>query len=292
MISKPMRAVRTDDPYNYFNNRGYTHLFCQPKINGLRALWNPEDHKLYSRGGHEITSVPHINKELRHMPFLEYDGELFTKKLSFNQLNGLVRRKEPTIDSLQIKYHIFDLHCLDVPQFARFDRLRPACLRAGQGARSQKYLREVPTTLITLQQIKEKADKYLRRGHEGIILRNTYALYLPGKNTGNVWKNKPIYETEATFVCFLPAGEETLLHQDTFGSLLLRSNENNRTFACSGMTEEMRENLWKYPPEENKSLITIKYGAWSDKDPNKRVPLYPRFKCLRWDKGETTKENF
>jgi ATP-dependent DNA ligase len=217
-----------DDIEKYFYKRNFHKLYTQPKYNGIRALWYHED-GLYSRGGHLITSVPHIVARLEtFFPDTDLDGELYHPTMPFNDINGAARRIEPSLNSMKLEYHVFD-------------RL------------------------------------------EGMVVRAPEACYRPGRHVGNLWAIKPVYEVEATFLGFLPPGEDTSLHQSTFGSLLLKLPEGGRTFSCSGISEDEREKLWNNPPKEG-TLVTVKFGAWSSDHPDKAVPLFPRFKAIRWDK--------
>ena len=273
----PMKCIHLDqDKVNipeYFIKRNIKLLYAQPKFNGIRALWYHHD-GLYSRGGHRITSVPHVVKELeKTAPDVDLDGELYRSNMPFNRINGAARRIEPTLDSLMLEYPIFDTISEWATQSSR--------LRDVAAIPESLYIKPLEPSLIIPQEIELSLKGYLSQGYEGIILRHLQAPYREGRHVGNLWAIKPIYEIEAIFLGFIDG--ETALHSDTFGSMLLKL-PNGRTFSCSGFTEDERLQLYGSWKLTRGTEITVKFGAWSHEDQDKAVPLYPRFKCVRWDK--------
>ena len=267
------------DISDYFYKRGLHVLYTQSKFNGIRALWYHGD-GLYSRGGHLITSVPHVVARLEiFFPDTDLDGELYHPTMPFNDINGAARRIAPTSNSMRLEYHVFDRLVEDVTQQNRL-HLNKANLAQFS---DDSFIKEAPFCQTTPGHLDYMLRLYLSQGFEGMVVRAPEAYYRPGRHVGNIWAIKPVYEIEAMFLGFLPPGEETSLHQDTFGSLLLKLPGNGRTFSCSGINEDERVRLWNDPPEEG-TWITVKFGAWSSDHPDKAVPLFPRFKCLRWDK--------
>jgi len=270
---KPMLCIHLDtktDIPKYFDKRAIHLLYCQNKLNGIRALWYPGQ-GLFSRGGHKITSVPHIIDRLKKdAPNTTLDGELYRSKMPFNRINGAARRIEPTLDSLSLEYHIFDTFS----ESKQSIRLSEASFIP-----ESLYIKHIETPIINAANFDLALKIALHKGYEGIVLRTLNTTYRPGRHVGNLWAIKPVYELEATFVGFLDG--ETDLHEDTFGSMLLKL-PNERTFSCSGIKEYDRIRLWNHPPPQG-TPVTIKFGAWSHKDKDKAVPLYPRFKCVRWD---------
>jgi ATP-dependent DNA ligase len=273
----PMKCIHLkQDKVNipeYFIKRGIHQLYAQPKLNGIRALWYHHD-GLYSRGGHRITSVPHIVLELeRKAPNIDLDGELYHDTMPFNRINGAARSIEPTLDSLNLEHHIFDAISEYATQKSR--------IREVYNILESEYIKRLYTYITRPQYINKDLIDLLAKGYEGIILRDIQAPYREGRHVGNIWAIKPIYEVEAEFLGFLDG--ETDLHANTFGSMLLKL-PNGRTFSCSGFTEDERLRLYGSWKLKRGAEITVKFGAWSHEDPDKAVPLYPRYKCVRWDK--------
>jgi len=265
-----------DSAVVYFKRHDYKTLIGQYKYNGARAYWVPEEKKLFSSGDREIQSVPHIVEALQeHDP--PFDGELFHPTMEFNRINGAVRTQYPTKDSLQLSYYIFDIRLpYNKPFTKQHERL--------MFLKYYDYPLKEPLILcpffyLDINELSIFLHTSLSWGFEGIILRNPEAYYKPGSYAHTMWKIKPIYRVEAEFIDFEKALPGTERHLDTFGSLILRSLENGRTFKCSGLTEMERYKLWNNPPEPG-TLVYVKFGAWSHKEPSKRVPLYPRYDTI------------
>jgi len=259
-----------DSAVAYFKRHGYKTLVGQYKYNGARAYWVPEEKKLFSSGDREIESVPHIVEALQGYKF-PFDGELFHPVMEFNRINGAVRTLSPTEDSLQLRFYIFDIKLSSYKQTSRIITLDHCNL--------QMPLVNCPSFYLSIYELNIFLRASLEKGFEGIILRNPEAYYKPGYHAHYMWKIKPIYKIEAEFIDFEKALPGTERHLDTFGSLILRSLENGRTFKCSGLTEMERYRLWNNSPTPG-TLISVKFGAWSHKESSKRVPLYPRYDTI------------
>ena len=69
MLAKTGQLQRIPNPSDFF---------IQPKLNGIRALWNPEQQELQTRNGRVITSMNHIKDEIKESSFshLPLDGGL------------------------------------------------------------------------------------------------------------------------------------------------------------------------------------------------------------------------
>jgi len=279
----PMKCIHLnpekDNIVEYFHKRHFHNLYTQPKLNGIRALWYHGD-GLYTRNNNLITSVPHIVAGLElFFPDADLDGELFHPTMSFNDINGASRRIKPTFNSLKLEYNIFDQPTKGISQRTRLYENTYKLNELPENS----FIKELPFSITTPGHLDYFLRLYLSQGLEGIIVRAPDSLYRPGRHVGNLWAIKPSYEVEALFLGFLPPGEDTSLHLDTFGSLLLKLPNNGRTFSCSGINEIERVRLWNDPPKEG-TWITVKFGAWSSTHPDKAVPIFPRFKGVRWDK--------
>lgn len=273
-----MKCVHLKDlSPEYFKKRGLDVLYAQPKLNGIRAMYDPGLKGLYTRGGHRITSVPQIERACKKLG-APFDGEIFSSRFPFNLINGVVRRHKPSPISLELEYNVFDLITGDE------QRERLTELYQFTAIKFYPFINPVQTTVVTPHQetLSEIYSKMLSEGYEGIILRNPEAPYKEGRHVGNIWAVKPEYENEAVFMDFIMS--TTDLHKDTFGSLYLKW-KNGQFFACSGITEA--ERIYLLNNLKPGDIVTIKYGTLSQEDPELAVPLYPRFKCIRWDKEKT-----
>lgn len=241
--------------------------YAQPKLNGIRAIFNPDTKILSSRNGHPINSVPHIIEELSEIG-LPLDGEIYRHDMPFQKINGLTRRKTPSEETARLEFHVFDIASND-NQKARWSEVWH--LKALNSTRLSAY--RVKTELIKTEIVERFFSSCLADGYEGIILRHPMNYYIYERSQGML-KIKPTYEAEAILISFNPTDSDK--NQETFGSLRLRL-DSGIEFNCSGLTDSDRSELWQERPIGRR--ITFKYGALSSDG----VPVFPRFKAVRWD---------
>lgn len=89
---------------------GFSWLL-QPKLNGIRAVWNPDTQALETRSGRAITCVSHIVETLRSCKLACYalDGEIWTPDLPFQEINGLAARETAMEANYLLEFHVFDV---------------------------------------------------------------------------------------------------------------------------------------------------------------------------------------
>lgn len=150
----------------------------QPKIDGNRCLIKVEngEAQMWTRTGKLFdVQIPHILVDacaLIDEGIL--DGELFSDEMTFNELNGLIKRfknsKEEDTEKLKtVKYHLYD-YISSENYKARYNFL------AKRGAE----VFEVPSSIIlienhfvtlTQETLDEKFGEFIEEGHEGLMIR-------------------------------------------------------------------------------------------------------------------------
>lgn len=158
-------------------------LYTQPKLDGIRCKGDSK--KLVSRKNKEFISVPHILKEIQeaNIDFI-LDGELYNHELKddFNEIVRLVKRTKPTEEDLvssenMVQYHVYD--CMIKGAFGA----RNKALQDLFSKHKFKYLKLVPTRIITRKDVDTMHDMYVSQGYEGIIIRrNAEYEYFRSKN--------------------------------------------------------------------------------------------------------------
>lgn len=87
--------------------------FCQPKLNGIRALYQAG--RFQSRDEHPFSAelLDHLARPLRSAftDNIILDGELYVHEWSLQRINGAVTpvRKEEKEDTKKVGYHVFDV---------------------------------------------------------------------------------------------------------------------------------------------------------------------------------------
>lgn len=191
--------------------------YIQPKLDGVRCFayvastlvveapggGSPiETHQidLMSRSG-KLFKQPFENLRNQLSIFLEpgeiWDGELYTSKLSFEDLIGACRREDYCKESELVEFHLFDIFADEKESFET--RFNSRMIKIAMKLKDRIQLVE---TLIVNS--KEEAMEYYARcmtnGYEGIMFRNTCGVYMPGHRSKDLQKYKEFIDEEFTIV--------------------------------------------------------------------------------------------
>lgn len=166
-------------------------VFVQSKLDGVRAIYNPNYEKLQSRTGKIFHGLTHIVDELKSVmgdkPLI-LDGELYSHKLSLQKIAGIVMKKKilpkDIENSKQITFIIYDV-MLDIDYTDRLSVVKEFFKN-----NTLKYTKLLKTEICkSPDNIKDFRDKYIKEGYEGLIIRN-----LKGKYQNNRSKNLQKYK--------------------------------------------------------------------------------------------------
>ncbi|MDO9105845.1 MAG: hypothetical protein Q7U57_12900 [Methylovulum sp.] len=242
-------------------------VLVQPKLDGIRAIWNPKTQQLQTRAGNVIRSCDHIITAIREqqLQHLCLDGEIFTPELPFQTINGLVRNQSTGADTLKLPYHIFDQINVHLTADKRAQWLA--------GIMPSASIKPVSTFYATPETIGDYYQGFLDSGCEGLIIRDPGAYYQPGKSAA-LLRVKPVKDMEAILVGFKKTASKR--NRDSFGALVLKL-PSGKTFNCSGIKDDQRKRLWhKKPIGES---VTFFYQGFTEDG----IPRFPRFKAIRHD---------
>lgn len=191
MLAQPLNKV-ADFPSDFS---------IQYKYDGNRCMVVKRDGKMmaYSRGGKEITSIPHILDACADIPEgLILDGELYVHGERLQTIRSWVARKQ--LASTNLKFVCYDvvsdltyldrLHMLE--SFHFIDPVRIASTTNVFGGMSTELL----------QSTKELA---IASGYEGLIVRTHDTGYECGKRSKSLIKIKSWDDEEFTVVDILPS---------------------------------------------------------------------------------------
>jgi DNA ligase-1 len=214
--------------------------FVQPKLDGLRcvsyAVRTENDFVvcLQSRTGAFFTGLPHIAAALR--PYLSQhrniviDGELYTDKMPFEELAGLIKKKKITAADVErlkkVKYHVYDIYDHrkhDIPFAERIGLLDAAVRRcvcvandthaASYGGRILRSDTEAAAAaavvvlvrtekIAVLSEFRRLFAEFVESGYEGIMLRNAAGVYRANYRSNDLQKYKEFMEDEYRIIGF------------------------------------------------------------------------------------------
>ncbi len=247
-----------------------TPYLIQPKYDGIRCRAVPQNGKviLLSSEEHIITSVPHINEALEKMELnAEVDGELYRHGLAFEEITSITSRKvnlHP--DHENIHFYVFDV----IDDRSQLDRIR-----AIEALKDLSPFVEVAPlwACSTLNQVLKVYEKLIKKGFEGIIIRNREAEYQRTRSRF-IMKFKPRKEDEYVV---LGSKEEIDIYDKPKGRLgaLICDSGNNGTFDVgSGFDDDERNELWKNREALVGKIAKVKYQNLSSKKGKPRFPIF------------------
>ena len=245
IVVRPMLAQKVE-----LNKKGgYSIPFpamAQRKYDGIRCIAHCDQHDntiiLESRKGTRLVGFQALTKELeyiysqlpsnvRHHIYL--DGELFTDRIDFETISGLVRKNKPTQQTNQptqltnqktkkptaiqqkkmeeerdnqikkewIDFHIYDMVNLDDPDQSFNHRLH--YLQTSVPWSKLLKCKLVETfTIDNLERVKPLHDQFVAEGYEGIMLRDANGSYQINKRSKYLQKYKEFMDEEFQIVGF------------------------------------------------------------------------------------------
>ncbi|NQY21203.1 MAG: DNA ligase [Campylobacteraceae bacterium] len=87
----------------YYKNQNITNWYMSEKLDGIRAYWNGQE--FLSKNGNKLYAPESFFKNMPNFPL---DGELWTKRSDFENIQSIVLDKKPSIHWNKITYNIFE----------------------------------------------------------------------------------------------------------------------------------------------------------------------------------------
>lgn len=246
-------------PKTYKGNEDIKDWLMSEKLDGIRAYWNGKE--LLTRRGKKIYSPSWF---LKNFPKFELDGELYTKRADFENIQNIVMDKNPSKDWEKITYNIFE-----VPNTKGdfLERLKKA----------KNWFKKNPNSYIKIiKQIKiEKKEDLnsfleeiiLKKG-EGVIVKDPRQNYHTGRSA-HILKVKKAADMEGEVVGINISEKSGVLKS------LIIELENGVIFNLgTGFSRKEREN-----PVKIGGIITFKYYGFTKNG----IPKFASFLHVRKD---------
>jgi DNA ligase-1 len=254
-------------------------IIVQPKLDGNRCMIKVENGKavMHTRKGDIMpVQLSHIIADVEGMMLnglvnidgnFILDGELFSSEISFNTLNGLVKRLKATLEEIEkrkfIKFHLYDVMLSD-----------------GYEIRNnfiQKFSSEniviVPSIKIvaTEDNIQKYLERFLANGHEGLMIRQLGQGY-DNKRSWQLLKVKVFEDSEFELIGF-----EEDVRGGFVGAFVMRDeNDNVWNAGASGQSVEERTEMWNNQSKYIGKMATVCFFGKSEYD----IPRFPKFKGI------------
>jgi len=252
-------------------------IIVQPKLDGNRCMIKIENHvaTMYTRKGDVMpVQLNHILQGIMEQNLYPYelvilDGELFSEEISFNTLNGLIKKVTVTSEDKEkrklIKFHLYDV------MFIEGYEKRSKFIQAFADV---KNIEIVPSYEIVASDdtIQHWLEKFLKEGHEGLMIRQLGMPY-EHKRTWQLCKVK-VFEDEE----FKLVGFEEDVRGGFVGAFTMQDKKGNRFNAgASGQSVEERVEMWNNPDKYIGKLATVEFFGRSEYG----IPRFPKFKGVR-----------
>tara|TARA_R110002074_G_scaffold55980_2_gene138588 strand:+ start:729 stop:1916 length:1188 start_codon:yes stop_codon:yes gene_type:complete len=260
--------------------------YVQRKFDGIRCLTHLNEKGnvvMETRTGTLIENFDNMRIELKKvllkMPKRFYlDGELFTLKIPFENLNGLVRKKANKTTPVEIgminkiDYMIFD--CFDINNLdLTFENRYKIIQDIFKSKFKYLYKAQIYKT-TTSDEIKKYHQQFMKEGHEGTILRNIEAPYEIKKRSKHLQKYKDMKDEEFRIIGFSDGNGSDK------GCVIWKciTKEGKDFTVVPNGTKEFRKNLFKNGEKYIGKQLTVVFQDYSEKD---KIPRFPRGKTIR-----------
>ena len=179
-FKSPMLVSEIPGHMGRINSQDY--VFVQPKLNGHCCMANTRTRRIYSRQGHEITTLPHINAGLPTGGPEWLHGELWKYGATADSVDVMIKRGDTLLE-----LHVFD--CVSDMGWGERDFIVDCFCGGKRGS----LIYTIDTFKIAPSDIKRFYRMFINDGYEGMIIRLDGHPYYHGRSQ-NVFKMKP--ETE------------------------------------------------------------------------------------------------
>lgn len=246
-------------------------IIVQPKLDGNRCLVIVKHGKaqMYTRKGDLMkVQLAHILADVELLAGNEdiiLDGELFSDQISFNSLNGLIKRVTVTDGDISkrllIKYNLYDTISANGYEF-RKEAIKKFATH---------NIIVVPSYEIvaTDENVKNWLERFLSEGHEGLMIRQLGIPY-EHKRTWQLCKVKVFEDSEFKLVDFDEDARGGFV-----GAFIMQDKAGNMFGAgASGQSVEERTFMWENRGNYIGKMATVEYFGMSEYG----IPRFPKFK--------------
>lgn len=215
------------------------------KLDGIRAYWDGKN--LLTRQG-KIFHPP--ASFIKNFPSFELDGELWSKRGDFENIQSIVLDETPSAKWSQIKYKIFEVPHAEGNFLAR--------LQKAQDYITENNLDHVHIIEQTTCNTKKELDRFLKailaKGGEGVVIKDGFRNYFDGRSS-SVLKVKLAEDMEGKVIGYKKGKGK---FKGMMGSLHVELENGVKFYIGSGFSDEERRN----PPSLD-TIVTFKYFGFT-----------------------------
>ncbi|KAJ3145500.1 hypothetical protein HDU86_000886 [Geranomyces michiganensis] len=267
-VAKKAKAVAPPlllaQSWNIATGADPTGWWISEKLDGVRAYWDPNEKKIFSRLGNAFTAPDWF---LEALPTdMSLDGELFVGRKQFSQTVSIVKTHNST------QWHNLAFHVFDSPSIGHLPfEARQAALAKWVKTADPAIVKLTEQTLCKgRQHVLDMLKKVEALGAEGLMLRQPASSY-EGKRSKTLLKVKTFFDAEAEVIGYEPGKGR---NKGVCGALKVVMESGKQFKIGTGLDDDCRRN----PPPVG-SIVTYRFQELT----NDEVPRFPSYVGLRVD---------
>ena len=265
----------------------YTTYYIQEKLDGNRCIAYYDGDlckwQFKSRSGKQLK----VDFDMSWADTNDiFDGEIMTLGKAgtrdFTETSGAINGKYT--DKSNLHYYIYDLIVDDMSYEHRYEILQDYVERISNDCTILKVLGTTtpyPNTAYNTK-IEQCLEDIVAKGGEGIILRKANGNY-EHKRSNNLLKYKKVQSMDLRIIdCTEGEGK----YSGAIGAFICETDDHKIQVKVAGITDDIR---FDDPTNYIGRIIEVEYFDISQSKENDYLSLrFPRFKCFRDDKNETS----
>lgn len=252
-------ALELQKPQTYNENKDITSWIMSEKLDGIRGYWDGKT--LYTRKGKKINAPKWFIKDF---PPFEMDGELWTKREDFENIQNIVMDKIPSKQWEDITYNIFELPNAKGDFFQRLEKLKLWLKK-----HPNKYIKIIEQKEVkTKENLNAFLENVISNKGEGLVVRDPKMSYHTGRSP-YILKIKKALDMEGVVKKI-----NISLKTKVLKSLEIELENGVRFNLGTGFSKEQREN----PPKVG-TIVTFRYFGFTKKG----KPKFASFLHIRKD---------
>ncbi|MDD2357537.1 MAG: DNA ligase [Thiovulaceae bacterium] len=232
---------------NIYHDQNISGWMMSEKLDGIRGYWDGK--QLLSRQNKPINAPKWFTQDL---PPFALDGELWTMRADFENIQSIVMDDKPSEKWKEITYNIFEVPNAEGNFTQRLQKAQDYI-----SAHHLMHVRVITQKICNnKKELKKFLDEVLKKHGEGAVIKDGSKNYFEGRSD-SILKVKLAQDMEGKVIGY-KAG--TGKYKGMMGSLKVELESGEHLFIGTGFSDETR----KKPPILG-SIITFKYFGFTKK---------------------------
>jgi len=229
-------SINLEKPKTY-HNQNINNWLMSEKLDGIRAYWDGKN--LYTKNGNKIFTPKNF---INNFPSFELDGELWSKRDDFENIQNIVLDKSPSSKWKEISYNIFEAPNSKGNFYTRLEKV-------------SNWFKHNPNKNVKIikqylcknkEELNEFLEKIVLHKGEGVIIKNPNLEYINRRNK-NILKVKKFFDDEGVV-------QKINYKNGRMKSLKIKLKSNITFNLGNGFTQEQR-----LKPPKVGDQVTFKY---------------------------------